>query len=151
MPTERASPNRPRAICTALRHGRKMLCRSIAEIEASPDAVVGSRFAGLVAAVEAAFRREELIMETLGYAHLREHCAENAMVLSALHRVLPDVERGDAALGREVLAALTSVLELHRLSADLALTVAAQPAEARAHGHAARATLHVASRRSPPR
>lgn len=147
MSTTRVSPARPRAICAALRHGRKMLCRRIAAIAAGPDDMVGQGFAALVAAVEAAFRHEELIMETLGYVHLHEHRAENAVVLSALHRVLPDVERGDHILGRQVLAALDEVLALHRLSGDLALTVAAQPADARARGRAARATLHVAAHR----
>jgi hemerythrin len=151
MPTTRATPSRPRAICAALRHGRKMLCRHIGEIMAGPDDMVGHAFAGLVAAVEAAFRREELIMETLGYVRLHEHREENAVVLSALHHVLPDVERGDHVLGRQVLAALVGVLDLHRLSGDLALTVAARPVDARLRGRAARATLHVAARRSTPR
>jgi hemerythrin len=151
MPTTRASPSRPRAICAALRHGRKMLCRRIAAIASGPDDVLRQGFAALVAAVEAAFRHEELIMETLGYARLHEHREENAVVLSALHHVLPDVERGDHLLGRAVLAALGDVLALHRLSGDLALTVAAQPNDARARGHAARATLHVAAHRPHPR
>ena len=149
MPSSRASPHRPRALCAALRHGRKMLCRRIAEIAAGPDDLLGQAFAALVAAVEAAFRHEELIMETLGYAHLHEHREENAVVLSALHRVLPDVERGDHMLGRQVLTALDEVLELHRLSGDLALTVAAESPDPRgARGRAARATLHVAAHRA---
>jgi hemerythrin len=148
MTATRISPSRPRAICAALRHGRKMLCRRIAEIASGPDDMVGRGFAALVAAVEAAFRREELIMETLGYVRLHEHREENAVVLSALHHVLPDVERGDHMLGREVLAALAGVLDLHRLSGDLALAVAAHPADARARGRAARVTMHVATRRS---
>jgi hemerythrin len=151
MSITRATPSRPRAICAALRHGRKKLCRRIADIMAGPDDMVGHAFAGLVAAVEAAFRHEELIMETLGYVRLHEHREENAVVLSALHRVLPDVEGGDHMLGRQVLAALAGVLDLHRLSGDLALTVAARPADARLRGRAARATLHVAARRSTPR
>jgi hemerythrin len=138
-------------MCAALRHGRKMLCRRIEAIVAGPDDLLGQGFAALVAAVEAAFRHEELIMETLGYVHLHEHREENAVVLSALHRVLPDVERGDHTLGRTVLAALVDVLALHRLSGDLALTVAAQPSDVRARGHAARATLHVAAHRPHPR
>jgi len=151
MPTSRASPSRPRAICAVLRHGRKTLCRRIGEIVSGPDDRVGDGFAALVPAVEAAFRHEELIMETLGYVHLHEHREENAVVLSALHHVLPDVERGDHMLGRQVLSALADVLDLHRLSGDLALAVAAQPAEVRARGRAARATLHVATRRSTGR
>ena len=147
MSATRANPSRPRAICAALRHGRKMLCRRIGEIVSGPDDMVAHGFAALVAAVEAAFRHEEMIMETLGYTHLHEHREENAVVLSALHHVLPDVEQGDHALARQVLAALDDVLALHRLSADLALAVAPPPADARARGHAARTTLHVARHR----
>jgi len=146
MPSSRATPHRPRAMCAALRHGRKMLCRRIAEIAAGPDEMLGHGFAALVAAVEAAFRHEELIMETLGYAQLHDHREENAVVLSALHRVLPDVERGDHMLGRQVLTALDEVLALHRLSGELALTVAAEPPDPRGvRGRAARAALHVAA------
>jgi hemerythrin len=124
-----------------------MLCRQIAALAAGPDDALAHGFAALVAAVEATFRHEELIMETLGYVQLHEHRAENAVVLSALHHVLSDVEQGDHALGRQVLAALDDVLALHRLSADLALAVAPPAADVRARGHAARATLHVARHR----
>jgi hemerythrin len=145
MSSTRITPSRPRAICAALRHGRKVLCRRIAELAGGPDDALGHGFAALVAAVEAAFRHEELIMETLGYVRLHEHRAENAVVLSALHHVLPDVERGDHALGRQVLAALADVLDLHRLSGDLALATVAHPSDVHTRGRAARATLHVAT------
>jgi hemerythrin len=138
-------------MCAALRHGRKLLCRRIAAMAAAPDDALARGFAALVADVEAAFRHEELIMETLGYVRLHEHREENAVVLTALHRVLPDVERGDHPLGRQVLAALDDVLALHRLSSDLALAIAVRPPAVRARGRAARATLHVPARRPNPR
>lgn len=146
MRTTHANAGRPRAVCTALRHGRTMLCRRIAAVAACPDGALGTCFAALVAEVEAAFRHEELIMETLGYPHLHEHVEQNAVVLCALHRVLPDVERGDHALGRAILAALADVLALHRLSDELALILAARPGGSRLRGRAARATLHVPTR-----
>ena len=94
-------------------------------------------------------------MEMLGYAHLREHIEENAVILRALHRALPAVDAGDCALGRQLVAALRDVLALHRLSADLALSlsVASAPAtpQARARGRAARTTLHVANARRASR
>lgn len=146
MSSVRATPCRPRAVCAALRHRRKMLCRRVEEIAAGPDDAIGPAFVALVAAVEAAFRREEFIMEILGYAHLHEHRAENAIVLTALHRVLPDVENGDHVLGRQMLAAVADVLALHRIKGDLALTVATEPLDPRGvRGRAARATLHVAT------
>lgn len=84
-------------------------------------------------------------METLGYVHLQAHRAENAVVLSALHRVMPDVELGNCALGREVSGALLDVLALHRLSSDLALTVSARPLAAHLHGKAARGKASAAA------
>lgn len=138
MSPSRPSLNHPRAICAALRHARKCLCQRVACTVAAPDAAFPVGFLATVAAVEAGFRHEELIMETLGYVHLQAHRAENAVVLGALHRVMPAVERGDCALGREVLGALLDVLALHRLSSDLAVTVAARPLAAHLHGKAAR-------------
>ncbi|WP_156116622.1 hypothetical protein [Massilia sp. 9096] len=92
-------------------------------------------------------------MEMLGYDHLREQRAENAVILRALHRAMPAVDGGDCALGRQLVAALRDVLDLHRLSADLALAFGATAAGARAvtrvRGRAARATQHVAARPRP--
>jgi len=151
MPPIRPNPRRPRTLCAALRHDRRQLCRRVAALAGGPDDVLAQGFGPLVAAVEAGFRREELLMETLGYARVHAQREENAVVLSALHRVLPDVEGGDCALGREVLAALAGVLDLHRLSADLALALAlaAGTGQARARGRAARTTQHVAHRGVP--
>jgi len=146
MPSPRSNSSRPRALCAALRHARKQVCRRVADLAAAPDDAVAHGYAPLVAAVEAAFRHEELIMETLGYARLHVQREENAVVLRALHRALPDVEDGNAALGRRMLDALAGVLDLHRLSADLALALAVGPGDAHARGRAARATQHVAAR-----
>jgi hypothetical protein len=73
------------------------------------------------------------------------------VVLSALHRVLPQVENGDAGLGRTVLTALLEVLDLHRLSTDVALAVAVQPPPLRVRGSAARLTQRVGMRARHPR
>jgi hypothetical protein len=81
-------------------------------------------------------------MGTLGYERLREQREENAVVLSALHRVLPQVEAGDAGLGRTVMGALLEVLALHRLSVGLAAAMALQAPPQRVRGSAARITLH---------
>jgi hemerythrin len=125
-------------MCAALRHARKCLCHRIAAATATPDDAFAPGFLTVVAAVEARFRHEELIMETLGYVYLHEHRAENAVVLSALHRVMPDVEGGDCTLGRQVLSALLDVLELHRLNSDLAVSIAARPLAEHIRGKAAR-------------
>lgn len=146
MKTPPANANRPRTLCAAIRHARKNLCSRLQGALREPDDAFVRSFAMLVAEVEAGFRHEELIMGTLGYARLREQRAENAVVLSALHRVLPEVEDGNAPLGREVVTALLEVLALHRLSTDLALAMAVHEPPQRVRGSAARVTLRVAPR-----
>ena len=150
MPPIRPNLKRPRLLCAALRHDRRRLCRHVAALASGPDDALARGFPALVAAVEAGFRHEELFLETLGYARVHAQREENAVVLAALHRVAPEVEAGNCGVGRHVLAALASVLDLHRLSADLALALARSPAagpgQAHAHGRAARATQHVGHR-----
>ena len=98
MKAHAAKPTRPRTLVTALRHARRVLhCRVHALLQ-GPEPILVREFAIVVAEVESGFRHEELIMGTLGYERLREQQEENAVVLSALHRVLPQVEDGDAAL-----------------------------------------------------
>ncbi len=140
-------PTSPLAICAAIRRARKALCHRLDQASAEADEHFPRAYTGVVAAVEAGFRHEELMMETLGYERLREHIEENAVILGALHRVMAQVEYGDCVLGRQVLAALRDVLVLHRLSTDLAAATAPHPSALQVHGKAARATLHVAAHR----
>jgi hypothetical protein len=151
MKAHAAKPNRPRTLVAALRHARRAMCCRVHALLAAPDTALMQAFAVLVAEVEAGFRHEELIMGTLGYERLREQREENAVVLSALHRVLPQVEDGDAALGRTVLAALLDVFDLHRLSTEVALAVAVPAAPLRVRGSAARITQRVGMRARHPR
>jgi hemerythrin len=113
------------AVCAALRRERKVLCSRAECVAASADEDFIDAFTALVSAVETAFRREEIVMELLGSPKLREQREENATILAALHRVTAEVEYGKLALGREVVAALRSVLDLHRLTVDLAMALAA--------------------------
>jgi len=152
MKAEHAHSRTPRTVCTAVRHARRSLCNRLERMAGLPDEAFCHDFANVVAAVEAGFRHEELVMEMLGYQNLREHRAENAVILRALHRAIPQIDGGDCALGRQLVAALRDVLELHRLNADLALAVGAAAGTrmgARARGRAARATQHVAALRRP--
>jgi hemerythrin len=133
-----------RAICAAIRHARKQLCSRLLQAASAPDERFVREFPSMVAAVEAGFRHEEMVMEALAYDSLHEHRAENATLLAALHRVAPLVEDGDVELGRQVLAALRDVLSLHRLTTDLALAMAVRPSPGRIRVRGARAALvHV--------
>lgn len=120
-----------RALGAAARHARKALSELIAEAAAAPDPTLVSAFPGLVAAVEAGFRREELLMEALDAARLREQRRDNALILSALHHAMPAVERGDLVLARQIVVALRDLLDLHRLSTCLMLAAADTPRPSR--------------------
>jgi hypothetical protein len=95
-----------------VRHSRERLCARIAALQTQPDAVFVQDFPAVVAAVEADFRREEALLERLGDACLHPRRADYAVVLCALHRTLPQIEGGDAVLGRQVADALGAVLSL---------------------------------------
>ena len=131
----------------AIRHARRRLCARLsttADPACTADAIFIHEFPALIKAVEALFRHEETVMESLDYARLHEHLAENAIILTALHRTLPAVEDGDVALGRQLVAALLDVLSLHRISTDLALATAPHQARGRPGGRVARSLLHRA-------
>jgi hemerythrin len=129
------------AVCAALRRERKALCSRAGYVANCADEDFTDAFTALVSAVETAFRREETVMELLRSPKLRERREENATILAALHRATSAVECGDLVLGHEVVAALCSVLDLHRLTVDLAMTLAADSFAQRAFG---RHTWHPA-------
>jgi hypothetical protein len=124
--TNNTPPNiNSHAICAALRHARNSLCQRVELAAGTPDREFVEEFPTLVCAIENAFRREQLVMELLGHPALQERIEDDALMLSALHRVVPAVEHGNIALGRQVVTALRDLLDLHRLTADLALALAA--------------------------
>lgn len=111
----------------AIRRVHRMLCARLGAALDLDDAAFQSGFAGVVAAVEAGLRHEEAILDRLGQATVRDCIADNAVLLRALHRVLPLVEAGDTALGRDAIGALRDVLALRRLACDVALAAMASP------------------------
>lgn len=138
MTTHKPTNLDPHAVCTALRQARNSLCHRVELAAGTPDTEFGDEFVTLVCAVENAFRREQLVMELLGHPRLQERIEDDALTLGALHRVVPAVEHGNIALGRQVVGALRDLLDLHRLTADLALALAAQSPEYPAYAPGAR-------------
>jgi len=114
----------PHAVCAALRQARKSLCSRVELAAEAPDQEFVQEFPMLVREIETGFRREQVVMELLGFPRLQERLEEDAIVLRALHRVTPQIEHGNLALGREVVTTLRDLLDLHRLTADLELAVA---------------------------
>jgi hypothetical protein len=96
----------------------------LAVLMRSPDPGLAHGFPAMVAAVEAAFRQEEALLERLGEACLHPRRADHAVLLCALHRTAARVEAGDLAIGRLVAAALDAVL---RLPLPSALPAVLQP------------------------
>lgn len=126
------------AVCAALRRERRALCSRAECVANDADEDFSDAFTALVSAVETAFRREETVMEMLRSPRLRERREENATILAALHRATAAVERGNLGLGREVVTALCSVLDLHRLTVDLAMSLAADSFVQRGYSRHAR-------------
>lgn len=100
------------AVSATLDRNRKLLRRRVATLRAMPDPAFADGFAAMVAAVEAGFRHEEVLLEVLGGTCPSPRLADHATLLCALHRVMPRVERGEVKLGREVAEALDAVLML---------------------------------------
>jgi hypothetical protein len=123
--TAHLPPARPPAYGAALRHGRRQLCTRLARAADEPDDSFARDFVELVAEVEAHLRQEETVMEACGVKRVqervREQREENATILAALHRTMPQVECGELGLARQLVVALTDILSLHRFSAELVL------------------------------
>lgn len=108
------SPQGPHTVVRALAHARKGLLTQVSATAGEPDDRFPAAFARMVAAIEAAFRHEETLMETIGFPGVREQRRDNALLLNALHHAAPRVEAGEIGIGREVVAALPGLLSLHR-------------------------------------
>jgi nucleotide-binding universal stress UspA family protein/hemerythrin len=156
--TPHRPPLQPPVYSAALRHARRQLCARLARTAAEPDEGFARCYAELVAEVEAHLRHEEAVMEACGVKRLEprlhEQRQENAAVLAAMHHVLPQVEDGQLDMARRLVAALTDILSLHRISADLALPhrTPAPAAPPRMRGRAARGPRpppHHPPRRAP--
>lgn len=128
----------PHGIVRALTLARNHLLVQVRATAAEPDERFAAAFARLVAQIEAAFRQEEILMESAGAPGLHAQRQDNALLLSALHHALPQVEAGNLAVGREVVAALRDLLALHRFSGLRILAAAQRTVLALRQGNAAR-------------
>lgn len=154
--TPHRPPVSPPIYSAALRHARRHLCARLAHAASEPDEGFAQDYVELVAEVESHLRHEETVMEACRVKRLEERVheqrQENAAVLAAMHHVLPQVEEGELGIARQLVAALTDILSLHRISADLALPqrAPAPPGPPRMRGRAARGP-HPVPRPAPPR
>jgi nucleotide-binding universal stress UspA family protein len=154
--TPHRPPIQPPAYTAALRHARRLLCTRLARAAFEPDERFARDYVDIIAEVEAHLRHEETVMEACRVKRLEERVherrQENAAILAALHHTLPQVESGELGMARQLVAALTDILSLHRISADLALPHRPPPPAGppRMRGRAARAP-HPAPPRPPRR
>lgn len=145
----------PHTVVRALAHARNALLVQVRAAACAPDHCFPASFARLVAAVEAAFRHEETLMETIGFPGVREQRRDNALLLNALHHAEPRVEAGELGTGREVLLALPGLLSLLRFC-GLRMLASARGAvlalrRARAPGPLARPPAAIRLARRPRR
>ena len=131
------SASAPHTAAAALRRARKLLFVRIHEHAALPDEQFCAGFDAIVAAIEADLAHEERVMEALAFDGLHERLAANALLLASLHRIVTQVETGNAPLGKAALAAACDLLSLHRLTTDLALVLARPVSVVPVHGRTA--------------
>jgi hemerythrin len=98
------------------------LAEQIAHLQARPDAEFGAGLEALIEALEADFRVEEELMETIDYPDLRNHREQHARVLATLH----SLRGGDLAGGRHAVGLILPWFHLHLATADTALALALQ-------------------------
>lgn len=84
------------------------------------DAEIDGGLLRLSDRLERDFREEESLMEVFDFAGIRDHRAEHARVLSALHHVEP----GDSGAAREVLQLMAQWFPIHVATMDAALVAA---------------------------
>jgi nucleotide-binding universal stress UspA family protein len=148
------APGRFAAATAALRHTRRLLCERLAHTAAAPDEGFAHVYVEAMAEVEAQLRHEETLLEASReqrlQARLHEQRQENAAIMAALNHTLAQVEDGDFGVARQLVGALTDILSLHRISADLAMTRPPQPPAGppRMRGRAAR-PVRPAPQRTP--
>lgn len=130
-------PSPSHTAAAALRRARKLLFVRLHRHATLPDAEFCAAFEAMVTAIEADLAHEEKVMDALAFDGLHERLAANALLLASLHRIVTQVETGDAALGRAALAAACDLLSLHRLTTDLALVLARPAGPAAGPGHLA--------------
>lgn len=114
----------PHTVVRAMAHARNGLLARVGAAGRAPDCAFAAAFGHLVTAIEAVFRKEEILMESIGFAGVREQRRDNALLLNALHHAAPRVEAGDIGIGRAVVAALPGLLSLHRFCALRVLAAA---------------------------
>ncbi|UVW30220.1 hypothetical protein [Massilia sp. H6] len=127
----------PHSAVRAMALVRKRLLVQVGAVAGEPDERFPAAFMRLVAEIEAALRKEETLMEAVGFPNLREQRRDNALLLAGLHHALAQVEGDQPATGRGALAALPDLLSLHRFS-GLAVLAAAR------HGERARRRVRAA-------
>lgn len=113
--------SRARRVRAALAHSRKLLGQQLRHAAGEPDERFGAAYARLLDAAEAGFRREQSVMDALGFSAAGAHREGNARTLAVLRQAAPAVADGDLGTGRCALGLLARVLPLYRFTIDLVL------------------------------
>lgn len=90
------------------------------------DAELDAGLLSLSDKLERDFREEEAVMEAVDFPGIRNHRAEHARVLSALHHVAP----GDTGAAREVLQLMAQWFPAHVATMDAELVAALRRGDA---------------------
>jgi len=109
----------------------KIFVEEMARLASEPDSGFGPGLLALIPMLEQDFREEEASMEEIDFPALQSHREQHARVLGALHRVVPDVLRGDFVAARRAIELLPQWFVFHLATMDAALAVALELAESK--------------------
>ncbi|HEU4375257.1 MAG TPA: hemerythrin family protein [Telluria sp.] len=104
----------------AIDAAHKALFDEMQSLLGAVDVDLDAGFLRLSDRLECDFREEETLMESFDFPGIRNHRADHARVLSALHHVAP----GDVDAAREVLQLMVQWFPLHVAAMDAELAAA---------------------------
>lgn len=95
----------------------------LSDIASAPDSKFRSKFISLIKELEIDFREEEELMEELQFYEIQPHREQHARVLYALHKVIPDVHRGQFESAKQTLELLPKWFLFHLSVVDKLLSI----------------------------
>lgn len=102
----------------------KELLDEFAQLANTPDSEFGAGLFKLTVKLERDFRAEEELMEKIDFPGLLSHREQHARVLGAMHHVIPEVMKGNYALGREAVRLFPQWFLFHLSTMDAVLAFA---------------------------
>jgi methyl-accepting chemotaxis protein len=96
----------------------------LSRLQSLPDEEFAAGLYPFIAALERDFRSEETLMEAIDFPGLQTHREQHAHVLSAMHHLVPKLQRGEFTEAREAIVLLPQWFQMHVMTMDAVLATA---------------------------